>query len=147
MARLALCGLPLSDQSRFEFNRLNRLTRCRQPHPRDQRSADFGDPLLGELGKSKRRQILLAPEEVRHCCHGFVLEGAIGGEFGDQVLMQFRKCRRAFAGKDAGGGIETPYWNSTPILVSSRQMILQIRVGRSDIAKLNLEGSPYVVWT
>jgi hypothetical protein len=39
------------------------------------------------------------------------------------------------------------YWNRTPILVSSRQMILQIRVGRSGIAKLNFEGSPDVVWT
>jgi hypothetical protein len=31
--------------------------------------------------------------------------------------------------------------------VSSRQMILQIRVGRSDIAKLNFDGIPTVVWS
>jgi hypothetical protein len=42
---------------------------------------------------------------------------------------------------------ESPNWNWTPILVSLRQMILQMRVGCSDIAKLNFEGSPYVVWT
>ena len=37
--------------------------------------------------------------------------------------------------------------NRTPILVSSRQMILQIRVGRPGIANVNIDGSPDVVWT